>query len=241
MSKFRFIFGLLLIVVGLSSCRPREVLSRDKMTDVLYDIHIAETLADGTEEPVPNEWLRGMNPGDFRDMAYRSVLKKHKITEDEFFTSVAYYSKHLRIYIKIYADIDKRLADFMSEVKIGKFSTESPEEMLSHVKLDSVRMNAWYHFFEIREMEKISKPLYLIQDSIPSFAFVKAGQWIHGSVTDTISLLITTPKPLVKDTISPSDSLLVVKDIKEIARKTPIGVRKAKSLLLHSEQNIRNR
>jgi len=211
------------------------------MTDVLYDIHLAETLADGSEEPVPNEWLRGMNPSDFRDMAYQSVLKKHKITEEEFFTSVAYYSKHLRIYIKIYADIDQRLADMMSEIKIGKFSTESPEERLTHVKLDSVKMHTWYSFFEFRPLEKNSKPLYLIQDSIPSFFSVKTGQWIHGGVKDTISLLVATPKPLTKDTIAQADTIPGVKEITDIARKTYPGVREAKSRILLSEKNIRNR
>lgn len=241
MSKFRLIFGLFLIVVGLCSCRPGEVLSRDEMTDVLYDIHIAETLADGSEEPVTNEWLRGMNPTDFRDMAYQSVLKKHKITEEAFFSSVAYYSKHLRIYIKIYADIDQRLADLMTEIRSGKYSTETPEELLSHSKLDSVKMHAWYAFFDYKPMEEITRPLYLIQDSIPSLASVLTGQWIHNIVPDTISYLVATPKPLLKDTILQIDTLSTSTDMMVMPRKTHTGIREAKNRIMHSEKKIRNR
>jgi len=211
------------------------------MTDVLYDIHIAETLADGSEEPVPNEWLRGMNPTDFRDMAYQSVLKKHKITEEEFFSSVAYYSKHLRIYIKIYADIDQRLADLMTEIRNGKYTTDTPEELLSQSKLDSVKMHAWYSFFDYKPMEEITKPLYLIQDSIPSLASVKTAQWIHNIVPDTISYLVATPKHLLKDTVLQIDTLSAGKENRVMPRKTHTGAREAKSGIQFFDKKVRNR
>jgi len=132
----------------------------------------------------------------------------------------------------------------MTEIRIGKFSTESPEELLSHIKLDSVKIHTWYNFFELKPMGKISKPLYLKQDSIPSFFSVKTGQWIHGSVSDTISLLVGLPKPMAKDSTVHMDTLSVVKEVKEvtdIARKTQIGVREAKSVILLSNKKIRNR
>ena len=53
MSKIPLIFGLFLILTGLSSCRPKDVLSQGKMTDVLYDIHLTEVLVDNPFQPFP--------------------------------------------------------------------------------------------------------------------------------------------------------------------------------------------
>ena len=52
-SKIRLILGCCLLLALFSSCRPREVLSRKEMANVLFDIHLTEAAVSGIYEPIP--------------------------------------------------------------------------------------------------------------------------------------------------------------------------------------------
>jgi len=231
MSKYRLIFGLFLILVGFSSCRPGKVLSRSEMTDVIYDIHLTEALTSGNEEPVPMEWLKGMNLEDFRDMAYRSVLRKHKISEATFFTSVEYYSKHLRIYTKIYADVDLRLSHFIGEIKDGKYGESTFEKSLTNQHVDSIKIRKLYDIFLRQPLDVSVIKLYLPADSIPSFVEVNALQWMHKYSRDQtpFSLILRKSEVSAADSIIPIDTLSNKSDMfgVDVARKIHTGVREA--------------
>jgi len=231
MSKYRLIFGLFLILVGFSSCRPGKVLSRSEMTDVIYDIHITEALTNGNEEPVPVGWLHGMNLEDFRDMAYRSVLRKHKISEATFFTSVEYYSKHLRIYTKIYADVDLRLSRFIGEIKDGKYGESTFEKSLTNQHVDSIKVRKLYDIFLRQPLNVSVIKLYLPADSIPSFIEVKANQWMHKYTIDQTPFSLILIKQVVPavHSIIPLDTLSNESDMfgVDVPRKPHIGVREA--------------
>jgi len=179
------------------------------MTDVIYDIHLTEALADGNEEPISIEWLRGMTLGDFRDMAYRSVLKKHDITEETFYTSVDYYSKHLRIYTKIYADVDLRLNKFIGDIKEGKYGVSTFEKSLKNQSLDSINARKLYDIFLRKPLNVSVIKLYLPADSIPSFREIYTLQWLHKMDRNQkpFSLILQKPELPVTDSIIPTDTL----------------------------------
>lgn len=229
MSTYRLSFVFFLILVGLSSCRPRNVLSRSEMTDVLYDLHMTEALTEGSEWQVPNDWMKGMNPYDFRDMAYQSVLKKHKLDQETFYASVDYYSKHLPVYIKIYSDVDKKMAEYIKGIEEGQFSTETRANALAHIRIDTVKTRAWFDFVLKKSPEKITTPLYFTPDSVKTYLAVQASQWIHTSRMDTISLLVGKPQPVqadtavVQDTVQALSSTMLVDSLRRVQQHPQAG------------------
>jgi len=77
---------------------PSYILSSDKMTNVLMDIHIAEA----------KTIMRGLPP-DSGKMLFRlyedSVFKKHHITRAKFDSSYKYYTSHMDVFNKVYASV----------------------------------------------------------------------------------------------------------------------------------------
>lgn len=93
----------LLGMVGLmDSCKPAlpsGVLSKGKMTDILYDYHLALAMAHTQE---------GGDRG--QSLAYRqAVLKKHDVTSAEFDSSMVYYMRHTEMLEDVYKDLGDRL------------------------------------------------------------------------------------------------------------------------------------
>lgn len=90
-------------VLFLASCevkRPAGVFSKGKMEDILYDYHIACTLAEN---------------GSYEQMSYRkalyvqSVFKKHDVTEAQFDSSLHWYCRNADKMAEIYEDVQKRM------------------------------------------------------------------------------------------------------------------------------------
>lgn len=98
-SKDVLIFIVFLLVVSCKNKRPTGILSPSKLEDVLYDYHIARSIA-------------GLN-GDsieFRRMEYtEAVFHRYGISRAEFDSSMLWYSRHTNELYKVYQNIDKRL------------------------------------------------------------------------------------------------------------------------------------
>jgi hypothetical protein len=121
MKRLGILLSLSVLLVLVSACTPKHVLSREKMTEVLFDLHLTEAALSNTTEALPATWTQGLTPSQFRDLAYRSVLRKHGLTPEAFWTSVAWYSKHVDRYNRIYDDLQKRLEAYQTEIASGKF------------------------------------------------------------------------------------------------------------------------
>lgn len=84
----------------VSSCKPSlpsGVLSKGKMTDILYDYHLALAMAHMDD-----------NGDKGQSLAYReAVLRKHDVTSAEFDSSMVYYMRHT----ELLEDVYKNLAD----------------------------------------------------------------------------------------------------------------------------------
>jgi hypothetical protein len=222
MSRFRLIIGLFLILAGLSSCRPRKVLSQSKMADLLYDIHLTEALASGANgELAPTQWMRGMNPTDFRDMAYQSVLKKHNVSEKTFYASVDYYSKHLCLYSKIYKDVDKRLDIFIKDIDNGKYNVINVAQTLANIKIDTVSMRKWY-FSSYDSVSASAIHVYLPVSTTLHYPKCDIRRWMRKVAIIPIPLNMEIQKPVLPkvDSIAKIDS---------ISNKSLAGVRDASS------------
>ena len=79
--------AVMALLFSVSSCKPSlpsGVLSKGKMTDILYDYHLALAMAHMDD-----------NGDKGQSLAYReAVLRKHDVTSAEFDSSMVYYASY---------------------------------------------------------------------------------------------------------------------------------------------------
>lgn len=78
---------------------PKNVLSERKMEDVLYDYHIAKSIADNSS----------YNDRYKQALYLNYVFQKHETTEADFDSSLVWYSRHAEDLSKIYQKVTDRL------------------------------------------------------------------------------------------------------------------------------------
>lgn len=93
--------AVMALLFCVSSCKPSlpgGILSKGKMTDILYDYHLALTMAHMDDS------------GDKgQSLAYReAVLRKHDVTSAEFDSSMVYYMRHTELLEDVYKDLTDR-------------------------------------------------------------------------------------------------------------------------------------
>jgi hypothetical protein len=200
-SKIRLILGCCLLLVLFSSCRPKGVLSRKEMVSVLVDIHLTEAAVSEISEPIPEEWTRGLDTEYFKDMAYRSVLRKHHLSQDDFYYSVSWYSRHMNLYEKVYIDVQTKLDEFKVAIEEGAFDNSSS---MSIYGLDTAKTRSLYTYGAFRRDTVPVHPLYLIGDSLPSNSRWYAKQWMYRMPKDTTRLNLY-PKSSIHSVFNTSD------------------------------------
>lgn len=93
--------AVMALLFCVSSCKPSlpsGVLSKGKMTDILYDYHLALAMAHMDD-----------NGGKGQSLAYReAVLRKHDVTSAEFDSSMVYYMRHTELLEDVYKDLTDR-------------------------------------------------------------------------------------------------------------------------------------
>ena len=117
-----FIFSLLILFVSCTdktNSVPSKIISKDKMVDVLVDIHLAEAAADnhGLTKPEINVMMAAR---------YDSIFQKHEITFEQFRTSYDYYMNHPDVFSDIYSEVVNKLTTMVSKVKNDKKIKPSP-------------------------------------------------------------------------------------------------------------------
>lgn len=100
----RFAARLLFLVFSLFfwACTPSVpsgILSEEKMTDVLVDIHLAQGMAEAQSE----------NTDVARYKYIQAVFQKHRITEAEFDSSMVYYSGRAEKFTFVYNNVVNRV------------------------------------------------------------------------------------------------------------------------------------
>ena len=107
----RILPTLALLMFLLMACddRPKDVLSRGKMEDVLYDYHIMQGIID----ELPSE-EREAKAQDY----INAVFEKHGITEAQFDSSIVYYNRHTKDLHKIYSNLKERYSIVNDEIQL---------------------------------------------------------------------------------------------------------------------------
>lgn len=94
-----YLIFLALLLMACSPSRPRGILSKQKMTDVLVDFHLAQGMAEA----------QGDNSEATRYKFIQAVFKKHRITEAVFDSSMIYYSGRAEEFTHIYDNVVTRV------------------------------------------------------------------------------------------------------------------------------------
>lgn len=96
--------AVMALLFSVSSCKPSlpsVVLSKGKMTDILYDYHLALAMAHMDD-----------NGDKGQSLAYReAVLRKHDVTSAEFDSSMVYYMRHTELLEDVYKDLTDRYSN----------------------------------------------------------------------------------------------------------------------------------
>ena len=96
-----FSFGLLL----LFGCGRQSVIRETKMEAVLYDLHLADGLISKVAQSGDPE------SDSIKNNLYATVFNKHKITKEQFDTSMVWYANHVDKYVRIYNRLAARFAE----------------------------------------------------------------------------------------------------------------------------------
>ncbi len=124
------IAGGLLLLASCAVKVPEGVLSEEQMEELLFDYHKAKALG---------EVKRSEKSYD-RDLYIDYVLDKYGVTEAQFDSSVAWYTRHLDTYTTIYRHVDKRIREQQSVLnKLVALRTHVPQKTLQGDSID-----VWY-------------------------------------------------------------------------------------------------
>lgn len=97
------LFFISTVAVLLASCslfsnKPDNLIDKEKLVDVLVDVHMADAV-------VAVKGLRINRDSVLISLYYDDVMKKHNITRKQFDITIEYYSKHAEKYDKIYDEV----------------------------------------------------------------------------------------------------------------------------------------
>lgn len=107
---------LLFAVLCYASCSgdnaavPAGILSKDKMIEVLLDVHLAES-------SVNSRGLTNLQLNQLIATRYDGILKSHETTFPEFKKSFDYYLQHPEQFEEIYQEIVNRLTALEGQTK----------------------------------------------------------------------------------------------------------------------------
>ncbi|OFX87979.1 MAG: hypothetical protein A2W99_11555 [Bacteroidetes bacterium GWF2_33_16] len=106
---------VLFILVLSFSCKPKDnvphnLIPKDKMIDILVDIHMLDGMFTNTEVRKQFAQLDSAN-------YYNVIFENHGYSRQDFDTSVYYYSHNINDYDKIYIEVLNRLSQLETIVK----------------------------------------------------------------------------------------------------------------------------
>ncbi len=106
------IFALIFVISGCDEPpveRPENLISRDKMIDMLADIHLAEAAFNSLRSR--DSLLENSTSGDF----YYSILEKYGVADTVFEKSFVFYASQPRDFEKMYRQSMNQLSEMEQE------------------------------------------------------------------------------------------------------------------------------
>jgi hypothetical protein len=110
-----YFFLILVMVLVFSACdepvveKPKKLVPRDRMVDMLTDMHIAESVFQNRR--YSSDQVFQFTEADF----YYSILKKYNVVDSTFEKSLIYYSSYPKEFEKIYSRVLNKLNEMEQE------------------------------------------------------------------------------------------------------------------------------
>lgn len=164
----KYIVWLCLISFALSflgACQhdKPKILPKKEMAQVLADVYLTEAMLTQLDSKTKREWSKGLKNEYFQDISYHWILDKHHITEDDFYASVAHYSRHVNTMIDV---LD------MTAVKLNAMKQDVLEREKLEAEAERIRkFNLKWQTVSIDEdfIELWAKSVYVAPaDSLPT-------------------------------------------------------------------------
>ncbi len=102
MSKNNFLLGLIVLFFGCNSNsveKPKNLIDKDKMVDILYDISLLEAIK-----------TQNIGGGITVKMGNEYIYKKYKIDSIQFVKSNKYYASDIEEYKKMFEKVKEKLS-----------------------------------------------------------------------------------------------------------------------------------
>lgn len=98
--KKLLVFGLITLFFSCNSSveKPKNLIGKDKMIDILYDISLLEAIKS-----------QNINGGITSKAASEYIYKKYKIDSMQFVNSNKYYASNIEEYKKMFEEVKERL------------------------------------------------------------------------------------------------------------------------------------
>lgn len=110
----------------ISSCqnRPKEVLNRKRMEQLMYDVYIAEATIDND--------LDFFDSPEKKEAYINKVFSEHNVTQTQWDTSLSWYSDRIDLYLKMNDSVKTRIKRVQTEVesKIRQINIKKSEQNL---------------------------------------------------------------------------------------------------------------
>jgi hypothetical protein len=103
--------AFLILSGGCKVNRGTPVIKKEKMVEILADIHLAQAVLD---QEVPPQ-------GAKREYYYCNILERHGVTEAVFDSAIAWYATNMDIFEQVYAEVIARL-------ELEKTELEQPQK-----------------------------------------------------------------------------------------------------------------
>lgn len=112
------LLGLLVGCTGRPGVPSGSVLKKEKMIDVLTDIHLMDALLHEENSVRQDKLDKGL-------YLYPSILEKHQVTRTEVDSSLFYYNQYPKEFIAMYEEIIARMAVRIDSLKALQ-ATDNP-------------------------------------------------------------------------------------------------------------------
>lgn len=140
-----------------------KILPKKEMAQVLADVYLTEAMLTQLDSKTKREWSKGLKNEYFQDISYHWILDKHHITEDDFYASVAHYSRHVNTMIDVLdMTVDKLNAMKQDVLEREKLEAEAERIRKFNLKWQTVSIDEDF-------IELWAKSVYVAPaDSLPT-------------------------------------------------------------------------
>jgi hypothetical protein len=137
-TKFATFFILcFLLCLGACSKVPGNLLSEKQMRAVLLDMQLASSVISIDYQSHEN--------AEKKEAIYRSIFKKHNISEALYDSSLLWYGRNLDIYMRVYENVIKDLKN--KKVALGDYKSD----LIPIIERDSIELWELPTVFELRD------------------------------------------------------------------------------------------